>query len=71
MADASAHLGKKGGPKGDVDLARKLVEDIGVATVPGSSFYRVGKDGRTDLLRFCFCKKEETLRAAVERLKAL
>jgi aspartate/methionine/tyrosine aminotransferase len=72
MADASAHLTRKGpGPKNDVELARKLVEEIGVATVPGSSFYKPGKDGRTDLLRFCFCKKEETLRAAVERLKLL
>jgi aspartate/methionine/tyrosine aminotransferase len=75
MADASMHLRKPGksgrGPKNDVELARRLVEDIGVAAVPGSSFYKPGKDGRTDLLRFCFCKKEETLRAAVERLKRL
>jgi aspartate/methionine/tyrosine aminotransferase len=72
MADASAHLVTRGtGPKNDVDLARRLVEDVGVAVVPGSSFYKPGKNGRTDLLRFCFCKKEETLRAAVERLKAL
>ena len=79
MADASAHLSKPGKsgrgpekvPRNDVEFARKLVEDIGVAVVPGSSFYKPGKDGRTDLLRFCFCKKEETLRAAVERLGRL
>lgn len=74
MADASAHLatGKgRGAPKDDVALARLLVEDIGVAAVPGSSFYKPGKDGRKDLLRFCFCKKEETLREAVERMGRL
>jgi aminotransferase len=79
MADASAHLRKPGspggksicGPKNDVELARKLVEEKGVAVVPGSSFYHPGLDGRTDLLRFCFCKKYATLRAAVERLSAL
>lgn len=70
MADASAHL-KKGGPKNDTELARLLVEETGVAVVPGSSFYRAGKAGRTDLLRFCFCKKAETLKAAVERLQKL
>jgi aminotransferase len=70
MADASAHLGK-GGPKNDTELARLLVEEIGVAAVPGSSFYRAGKAGRTDLLRFCFCKKEATLKAAVARLQKL
>jgi aminotransferase len=70
MADASAHL-KKTGPKNDTELAKLLVEEIGVAAVPGSSFYRTGNEGRSDLLRFCFCKKEETLQAAVERLKRL
>jgi len=72
MADASAHLVKRGaGPQDDVALARRLVEEIGVAVVPGSSFYKPGKDGRSDLLRFCFCKKDETLKAAVERLGRL
>src|SRR5690606_25333512 len=70
MADASAHLGK-GKPKNDTELANLLVEEIGVAAVPGSSFYKPGREGRSDLLRFCFCKKEETLREAVERLKRL
>lgn len=75
MADASAHLAKRGargaGPKDDVALARLLVEDIGVAAVPGSSFYKPGAEGRKDLMRFCFCKTDETLHAAVERLKRL
>jgi aspartate/methionine/tyrosine aminotransferase len=54
----------------DVAFARHLVTDIGVASVPGSSFYRDASSGRTKV-RFCFCKKEETLAAAEERLAAL
>jgi aspartate/methionine/tyrosine aminotransferase len=53
----------------DVTLARHLVTQVGVASVPGSSFYRAGEGGRQQL-RFCFCKKEETLTAAAERLAA-
>ncbi len=75
MADASAHLsmgkGRGAGPKDDVALARLMVEEIGVAAVPGSSFYKRGSEGRKDLMRFCFCKKDETLKAAVERLGRL
>jgi aspartate/methionine/tyrosine aminotransferase len=52
----------------DVAFARYLVADIGVAAVPGSSFYRDPATGRTKL-RFCFCKKDETLDAAEERLQ--
>ena len=54
----------------DVTFARHLVTDVGVASVPGSSFYRDAASGRTKV-RFCFCKKEETLSAAEERLAAL
>jgi aspartate/methionine/tyrosine aminotransferase len=54
----------------DVTFARYLVTDIGVATVPGSSFYRDAASGRTKI-RFCFCKKDETLAAAEERLGKL
>jgi aspartate/methionine/tyrosine aminotransferase len=79
MAEAGAFLRPRGknavGPRNDVELARELVAVTGVAAVPGSSFYRTGSKAltqrRDDLLRFCFCKKEETLRAAVERLKTL
>lgn len=53
----------------DVALARHLVTEVGVASVPGSSFYRGGDGGRQQL-RFCFCKKEETLTAAEARLAA-
>ncbi|HEY2108924.1 MAG TPA: aminotransferase class I/II-fold pyridoxal phosphate-dependent enzyme [Candidatus Acidoferrales bacterium] len=54
----------------DVAFAKYLVKDIGVAAVPGSSFYRDPADGRTHL-RFTFCKMEKTFQAAAERLAKL
>jgi aminotransferase len=54
----------------DVDAARHLVEEIGVATVPGSSFFSRPELGRTTL-RFSFCKRMETLHLAAERLMKL
>jgi aspartate/methionine/tyrosine aminotransferase len=54
----------------DVSFAQYLVKEIGVAAVPGSSFYRDPADGRTHL-RFTFCKKESTFQAATERLAKL
>ena len=54
----------------DVTAARALTETIGVASVPGSSFYNEPELGRTKL-RFSFCKKLETLSAAGERLSRL
>lgn len=54
----------------DVAFARYLVQEVGVAAVPGSSFYRHAELGRTKL-RFCFCKKDETLAAADARLERL
>jgi len=54
----------------DVAFARHLVTEIGVGAVPGSSFYREPASGRTKL-RFCFCKKDETLSAAEARLARL
>jgi len=65
MADSS-HLGLGD----DVATARHLVERVGVATVPGSSFFADPSDG-SRLLRFAFCKRLETLEAAAERLRAL
>ena len=47
-----------------------LISDIGVAVVPGSSFYRNPQMGAHHV-RFCFCKKDETLHAAAERLQKL
>jgi aspartate/methionine/tyrosine aminotransferase len=54
----------------DVEFAKYLVKEIGVAAVPGSSFYRNPSDGRTHL-RFTFCKTEKTFQAAAERLAKL
>jgi aspartate/methionine/tyrosine aminotransferase len=54
----------------DVSFARYLVEQIGVACVPGSSFYNDSADGSSQV-RFTFCKKEETLGAAEARFANL
>ena len=53
---------------GDVEFAKWLTSDVGVAPVPGSSFFRPGSTGGSKLVRFAFCKKHETLLAAGERL---
>ncbi|MGB7925354.1 MAG: aminotransferase class I/II-fold pyridoxal phosphate-dependent enzyme [Pyrinomonadaceae bacterium] len=54
----------------DVEFTRHLIRDIGVACVPGSSFYSLPERGAQQV-RFCFCKRDETLRAAAERLGKL
>jgi aminotransferase len=54
----------------DVAFTKYLVKEIGVAAVPGSSFYRDARDGARQV-RFAFCKKLETLDAAAERLGKL
>jgi aspartate/methionine/tyrosine aminotransferase len=54
----------------DVAFARHLVEEIGVAVVPGSSFYEDAAQGRRQV-RFAFCKKDETLDEAERRLAKL
>jgi aminotransferase len=54
----------------DVTFVKYLVKEIGVAAVPGSSFYRDARDGARQV-RFAFCKKLETLDAAAEKLGKL
>jgi aminotransferase len=54
----------------DDDFSRWLTAEIGVAPVPGSSFFSDPDDGRT-LVRFAFCKTEDMLSEAVERLAAV
>jgi aminotransferase len=54
----------------DVSFAKYLVQDIGVACVPGSSFYRDPKDGAKQV-RFAFCKKPQTLDEASSKLGKL
>ncbi|HEX3559133.1 MAG TPA: aminotransferase class I/II-fold pyridoxal phosphate-dependent enzyme [Pyrinomonadaceae bacterium] len=58
------------GFRDDIEFTRFLVREIGVACVPGSSFYSRPELGSTQV-RFCFCKKDETLEAAAERLHKL
>jgi aspartate/methionine/tyrosine aminotransferase len=54
----------------DVEFARYLVKEVGVAAVPGSSFYSHAATGRSKL-RFCFCKRDETLAEADQRMERL
>jgi aminotransferase len=65
MTDISAF-----GFSDDVSFAQYLVQKIGVACVPGSSFYRDPRDGAKQV-RFAFCKKPETLDDAARRLAKL
>jgi aspartate/methionine/tyrosine aminotransferase len=54
----------------DIEFTKHLIREIGVAVVPGSSFYHRPEIG-ANYVRFCFCKKGETLEAAAERLHKL
>ncbi len=65
MTDISAF-----GFENDIEFTRHLVREVGVACVPGSSFYSRPELGARQV-RFCFCKKDETLEAAAERLQRL
>jgi aminotransferase len=65
MTDISAF-----GFSDDMAFAKYLVEEIGVAVVPGSSFYNNPADGSRQV-RFTFCKTDATLNAAGERLAKL
>ena len=65
MCDTSAF-----GFANDIDFTKHLIREIGIAVVPGSSFYHDASLGGQQV-RFCFCKKDETLDAAAERLQKL
>ncbi len=65
MCDISAF-----GFASDTAMAKYLVEEIGIAAVPGSSFFSDPRLGQ-HLIRFCFAKKKETLEAAGEKLQKL
>jgi aminotransferase len=54
----------------DVAFVRRMIEEVGVAAVPGTSFYERKEHGRTKV-RFAFPKRRETLEAAGERLLCL
>lgn len=52
----------------DLDFCRMLPEKAGVAAIPSSVFWHNRSRGR-ELVRFCFCKKDETLDEGIRRLK--
>ena len=52
----------------DLAFCRYLAEEVGVAAIPCSFFWKDRRDGK-DLVRFCFCKKDEALQEAIKRLK--
>jgi len=54
----------------DLAFTQHLVKDIGVAAVPGSSFYNDPRDGARQV-RFAFCKRDQTLDEAGRRLRKL
>jgi aminotransferase len=54
----------------DTEMARHLIDQVAVATVPGSSFFHDPHEGR-DHLRFSFPKRIETIERGVEALRAL
>ncbi|MGD9550276.1 MAG: pyridoxal phosphate-dependent aminotransferase [Burkholderiaceae bacterium] len=54
---------------GEADFCQWLTREIGVAAIPLSAFYGDSFDQR--VVRFCFAKKDETLRTALQRLRRL
>ena len=56
--------------RNDVAFTKYLVKEIGVAAVPGSSFYNDAEDGAKQV-RFAFCKRDQTLDEAAARLSKL
>ena len=53
----------------DVDFCKNLTIDAGVAAVPFSAFYQDGKDsGVNHFIRFCYCKRDEIIDTALDRL---
>ena len=59
-------IGYKGN---DIEFCRYLTTEVGVAAVPFSAFYQRGIESGVDhFIRFCFCKKDEILDKAIERL---
>ena len=55
------------GGTNDIEFVKRMIETVGVAAVPGSSFYNPKELGQTKV-RFMFAKKDDTLRLALERL---
>jgi aspartate/methionine/tyrosine aminotransferase len=70
LTDASALL-KAYNASDDTAFARWLIQEVGIATVPGSSFWRPGHSEGLTRIRFCWCKRPETLQRAQELLLSL
>ena len=58
------------GQPDDTAFCRYLIDHAGVAAIPPSAFYSNPADGHK-LVRFAFCKTEDTLREALDRMKKL
>lgn len=63
-------ISRRLGIEDDVAFCRYMIEEVGVAAIPPTAFYENKEEGRK-LVRFAFCKKEETLAAAGQRLRRL
>lgn len=63
LADVSSVPGRD-----SKERALQILKECGVASVPGSAFYHQGGE---DLVRFCFAKKDDVLKAACDRLSRL
>lgn len=55
----------------DWEVCRWLTTHVGVAAIPPSEFYKNGNEEASRYARFCFCKSDETLELAKERLQKL
>ena len=69
MCDHAA-VSRRLGIEGDVAFCKHLVEHVGIAAIPPSSFY-VDRSHGSRFVRFAFCKKRATIEAAIERLERL
>jgi methionine aminotransferase len=56
-------------PMSEADFSKWLTSEIGVAAIPVSAFYHQPRE--SGIVRFCFAKKDETLRSALEKLSTL
>jgi aminotransferase len=72
LADFSSLAQPRGStaPLSDTEFSVWLSREVGVTPVPGSSFFRTGGDGKR-LVRFVFCKTDDILQEAAQRLRSL
>lgn len=69
MCDHTA-VSQRLGLQGDVAFCKHLVEHVGIAAIPPSSFY-IERSLGSRFVRFAFCKKRSTIEAAIERLSVM